>query len=80
MTDMETKSLKGIQIRQPRAERSAALGIGCSIPRALKGHYKKSELPVSVEPLQGSARGMFSPRAALRSALGYRMYKPFRLS
>ncbi len=65
---------------QGRAERSAALGIEFSLPRALKGHYKKTVPPVSVEPLQGSGKGVFFPRAALRSALGYRMYKPFRLS
>jgi hypothetical protein len=79
MVDMEKKSLKGIEIRQPRAERSATLGIGVSILRALKGHNILPEMVVSVEPLQGSVQKVASPRATLRSALGYRMSKPFRL-
>jgi hypothetical protein len=79
MVDTEKKSLKGIEIRQPRAKRSVALGTGVSILRALKGHNSLPETVISVEPLQGSIQGGVFPRAALRSALGYRMSKPFRL-
>jgi hypothetical protein len=80
MGEAGIKSLKGIEIRQPRAKRSDALGMGSSRPRALKGRYSRFCHPFHVEPLQGSSADCFFPRAALRSALGYRMYKPFRLS
>jgi len=47
MVSSEQQSLKGIQIRQPRAERSDALGFLVSFFRALTGHYFVPEVFVA---------------------------------
>jgi hypothetical protein len=76
----EKKSLKGIKIRQPRAERGVALGRGAFfLPCPEGARHHRENRPLSVEPFQGSMGRSFFPRATLRSALGYCMYKPFRL-
>jgi hypothetical protein len=79
MIEVGKESLKGIKIRQPRAERSVALGPGSVFPRALKGHYLRPYQSFCVEPLQGWGGEFSSPGATLRFAPGYRMCEPFRL-
>src|SRR5579872_1811600 len=59
----------GPQTIKPRAERSVALGPASRTSKALKGRDKPR--PPVVPPFQGLEPSADSPRAALRSALGF---------